>query len=118
MNSALDAVVYVVSLAVAAYALLETLLNRSPGRVQLVGLGLVEAALLALTAGVVVDVAGGGRPAELATFVGYLLTALLLPPAGGVLARMEPTRWGSATVCGAALVVPVLVVRLGQVWHG
>jgi len=118
MNSALSAVVYAVSLAVAAYALVAALMDRPPGRVQLIGLGLVEAAVLALAVGVVADVAGGGRPVETATFVGYLLTTLLLPPAAAALARMEPTRWGSAIVCGAALIVPVLVVRLGQVWHG
>jgi hypothetical protein len=118
VNNALDATVIVVSLVVAAYALVAALLNRPPGLVQLIGLGLIEVAVLALAVGVAVSVAGGGRPAEPATFAGYLLTCLLLPPAGGVLARMEPTRWGSATVCGAALIVPVLVVRLGQVWHG
>ncbi|WP_249714804.1 hypothetical protein [Rhizomonospora bruguierae] len=118
MNSVLSAIVYVVSLAVAVYALVEALVDRPPGRIQVVGLGLVEAAVLALSVGVLVDVIGGGRPAETATFIGYLLTTLLLPPAGVALARMEPTRWGSTTVCGAALIVPVLVVRLGQVWHG
>lgn len=118
MNSTLDTIVIVASLAVAAYALVATLLDRPPGRIQLIGLCLVEAAALALAVGVIASFAGGGRPAEAPTFFGYLLTTLLLPPAGAVLARMEPTRWGSATVCGAALIVPVLVVRLGQVWHG
>ena len=34
-----------------------------------------------------------------------------------VLARMEPTRWGSAIVCAVCLVTPVVVVRLQQTWE-
>ena len=45
-----------------------------------------------------------------------LLPALLLPPAAWILARMEPTRYGSLIVGVAALIMPVLVLRMGQVW--
>ncbi len=47
---------------------------------------------------------------------GYLITTLALLPAGVIMARMEPTRWGSVILGGAALVVPVLVIRLQQVY--
>jgi hypothetical protein len=53
---------------------------------------------------------------ELATFVGYLLTAVLFLPAAAALARMEPTKWGSVIMGAAALVVAVLSLRLLQTW--
>ena len=42
---------------------------------------------------------------------------VVVPPAGVVLARMEPTRWGSLLIGAAAVVVPVLILRLGQIWN-
>ena len=65
--------------------------------------------------------ARGGGPDDgglVVTLIGYMLTALLLPPAGAVLARMEPTRWGSLLIGSAAVIVPVLILRLGQIWNG
>jgi hypothetical protein len=68
----------------------------------------------------VVQLSGGHRPVggDMVTLIGYLLTAVLLPPAGLVLARMEPTRWGSLLIGAAAFIVPVLILRLGQIWNG
>ena len=58
----------------------------------------------------------GEHPVELVTFIGYLLTTVLVLPAGVLLARLEPTRWGSVIGGGSALVVAVLTLRLVQVW--
>jgi hypothetical protein len=58
----------------------------------------------------------GDHPVELATFIGYLLTTVLWLPAGLLLARLEPTRWGSVIGGGSALVLAVLILRLVQVW--
>ena len=80
--------------------------------------GLLALSLVVLVQAIVaaVRLVGGERPEDLATFVGYLLTAALLMPAGLSLARMEPTRWGSVIAGGASLVVAVLTLRLLQVW--
>ena len=43
---------------------------------------------------------------------------LVLPPAGFALARMEPTKWGSAIIAVLGIVEAILVVRLQQVWTG
>ncbi|SCL18736.1 hypothetical protein GA0070616_1579 [Micromonospora nigra] len=106
----------VLSLLVAAWALVSTLRHRAPDRVQLIGLAVLELALLALTVLALVALAGGDRPGEPGAFFGYLVTLLCLPPLAAVLARMEPTRWGSAIVCAVCLVLPVVVVRLQQTW--
>ncbi|MBQ1071778.1 hypothetical protein KBX06_01140 [Micromonospora sp. C31] len=107
----------VLSLLVAAWALVATLRHRAPDRVQLAGLAVLEVTLLALAAVALVALGGGGRPDEPGAFFGYLATLVCLPPLAWVLARMEPTRWGSAIVCAVCLVTPVVVVRLQQTWE-
>lgn len=108
--------VIVASLLLAAAGGVTTLLDRPAGRLHEAGAALVEVALLALTAMTLVAIIGGERPAEPAVFAGYLVTTLALLPVGVVMARMEPTRWGSAIIGGAALVLPVLILRLQDVY--
>ncbi len=107
----------VLSLLVAAWALVAVLRHRAPDRVQLIGLAVLELFLLGLAVLAGVALAGGERPGEPGAFFGYLVTLVFLPPLAAVLARMEPTRWGSAIVCAICLVTPVVVVRLQQTWE-
>ncbi|KAB1140074.1 hypothetical protein ACLQ20_29970 [Micromonospora sp. DT46] len=107
----------VLSLLVAAWALVATLRHRAPDRVQFAGLAVLEVALLALVVVALVAIGGGERPGEPGAFFGYVATVVCLPPLAWVLARMEPTRWGSAIVCAVCLVTPVVVVRLQQTWE-
>lgn len=112
MPSALSTVATVLALLLAAWSLLAAALGRAPDRLQLVGTGLVTLSVVVL----VVSVIPRWGPADPVTFVGYTVTALLLPPAAWVLARLEPTRYGSLIVGVAALIMPVLILRMGQVW--
>ncbi|WP_432900232.1 hypothetical protein ACQP1S_26195 [Micromonospora matsumotoense] len=105
------------SLVLALWSLVAAVRHRPPNLAQFIGLGLLEVALLALTVLALVAVAGGERAGEPGAFFGYLVTLVCLPPLAWVLARMEPTRWGSAIVCAVCLVVPVVVVRLQQTWE-
>lgn len=105
-------------LVVAAYAGLMALLDRPPDRGQLAGLVLVEAVLLVQAVLAVGSMFTGHRPAAMATFVGYLLTAVLIPPVAALFGWTERTRWGSVIIAAACLIVPVLVLRLQQVWGG
>ncbi|MFG2048117.1 hypothetical protein ACGFIW_11895 [Micromonospora sp. NPDC048935] len=107
----------VLSLLVAVWALVAAVRQRPPDRLQFVGLAVLEVALLVLTVLALVAVGGGDRPGEPGAFFGYLVTLVCLPPLAWVLARMEPTRWGSAIVCAVCLVTPVVVVRLQQTWE-
>jgi hypothetical protein len=116
MDGALATVVIVAALALAGWGALTAVLDRPAGRPHEAGAALVEAGLLALTVITLVDIAGGDRPAEPGTFAGYLITTLAVLPTAVVMARMEPTRWGSAIIAGGALVVPVLILRLQQVY--
>lgn len=112
MPSALSTAATVAALLLSAWALLAAALGRPPDRVQLVGTGLVTLSVVVL----VVSVIPRWNPGEPVTFIGYTVTALLLPPAAWVLARLEPTRYGSLIVGVAALIMPVLILRMGQVW--
>ncbi|TDB79254.1 hypothetical protein [Micromonospora sp. KC721] len=106
----------VLSLVVALWSLVAAVRHRRPDRPQFVGLAVLACALLALAGVALVGLGGGARPGEPAAFFGYLVTLVCLPPLAWVLARMEPTRWGSAIVCVVCLVIPVVVVRLQQTW--
>ncbi|MFG2056939.1 hypothetical protein ACGFI9_23255 [Micromonospora sp. NPDC048930] len=107
----------VLSLVIAVWALVAALRHRAPDRLQYAGLAVLELALLALAVVALVAIGGGERPGEPGAFFGYLVTLVCLPPLAWVLARMEPTRWGSAIVCAVCLVTPVVVVRLQQTWE-
>ncbi|WP_442931028.1 hypothetical protein OG470_01280 [Micromonospora sp. NBC_00389] len=117
VDGVLATVSIVLSLLVAVWALVAALRQRPPDRVQFIGLGVLEVALLALSVLALIAVGGGDRPDEPGAFFGYLVTLVCLPPLAWVLARMEPTRWGSAIVCAVCLVAPVVVVRLQQTWE-
>ena len=118
MVDGLATAIIVTSLVVAAVSGVMALRGHPPRVVQLAGLVVVELVLLAQAVAATGRMFTGDRPDELATFVGYLLTALLIPPLAALLGWSERTRWGSVIVAVACLVVPVMVVRLQQVWHG
>jgi hypothetical protein len=121
VNSALSTAVIVASLALAAWSLVTTVRDRAAGTAHLIGAAVVELTTLVLLTSAAVGLARGHRPAEYLTFVGYLAMTALILPAGVILARMEPTRWGAAIIAGATVVLPVLVLRLHQLWpaaHG
>ncbi len=111
-------VVTVAALAVAVWLLVQAYRDRAPGRGEFVALAVVELLVLVHVGASIGRLAGEGGPAEPVPFAGYLVTIALLIPAGWVLARWEPTRWGSLIAGIACLVDPVLVLRLNQVWHG
>jgi hypothetical protein len=118
MVDGLAITIIVTSLLVAAFCGLMAVLDRPPRLAQLAGLAAVEAVLVVQLVVAMGRIFTGDRPEQLATFVGYLLTVVLIPPLAALIAWSERTRWGSAIAAAACLVVPVMVVRLQQVWGG
>jgi hypothetical protein len=95
------------------------LLKRPIGLVALLGfLGLVELGLLVQAVLGLVALAGDHRPIENVTFVCYLIGSLLILPAAAWWARTEKSRWGVGVLLVACLVVPVMILRMTQVWAG
>jgi hypothetical protein len=51
-------------------------------------------------------------------FVGYLLASLVILPAAMWWGIAERSRWGVGVLLVACLVIPVMIVRMNQVWSG
>ncbi|MBI0299238.1 hypothetical protein JBE04_33445 [Streptomyces sp. PRKS01-29] len=84
-------------------------------------IGMAVVALLAIVQLVigVVRLAGGADPHQgVAIFVAYLIGSALAVPIAAFMSLTERTRWGSATVSAAAVVLAVLEVRLYDIWGG
>jgi hypothetical protein len=107
----------VVAVVLALLGAAATLARRRIGLVHVAGTVLLEVLLLVQTALAVVALAGGERPAETATFLGYLVGVLLVPVAGILWARTEPTRWAGGVIVVVGLVVAVMAWRLLQLWE-
>jgi hypothetical protein len=90
--------------------------NRWIDVTHLVGLALVEGALLVQAALALAAIGSGQRPGEFATFIGYLITSVIALPAVVGLAVMERTRYGAVISGAGALVAAILTLRLQQVW--
>jgi hypothetical protein len=116
VNGAVPTTIIVAGLALAAYALLMTALNRRMGLGLLVGLGVLEILLLVLVGLVVARLADGGRPASLPTLIGYLVAMPVVPLLAGFWGALERSRWGPAVIAVAGLVAAVLMVRLHEIW--
>jgi hypothetical protein len=116
MVAVVDWAVIAASLAYAAWALLAVVRDQAPRESYVIGAGVVELLILVQVVVAVVMMAVDGAPDETATFVGYLLMILLIVPLGLFWALAEKSRWGTSVLVVAALVVPVLVVRMQQIW--
>jgi hypothetical protein len=79
---------------------------------------LLEVGLLAQLVAGVVNAVGTERDLDTATFVGYLVGAVVVLPLGAFWSLAERSRWGAGVLAVACLSVPVMVVRLNQLWAG
>ena len=114
VNGAVPTTIIVAGLALAGYALLMTALNRRMSVILLAALGVLEILLLVEVGLIVAKLAGGERPAGLATLIGYLIAMPLVPVAAAFWGLMERSRWGPAVIAVAGLVAAVLMVRLHE----
>ncbi|MBC6462356.1 hypothetical protein [Actinomadura sp. HBU206391] len=118
MIDGLATALIVISLAAAAWTLVPAGRDRPIGWSHLAALAVVEAGLLVQAVIAVVKLAGGEQPQDLTVFIGYLVGSLIILPIGGFLGVAERTRWGSVVAGVACLVVPVVIMRMQQIWQG
>ena len=111
-------VVIVVALALAVWTLLLVALDRPPSLAVFGGAVLLELMLLVFAVGGIVQMIGSHHAFARWEFVGYLLALLLVPVAAVGWGWGEKTRSGTAVIAVGFLVVPVLVLRVQQVWAG
>ncbi|SNS80502.1 hypothetical protein SAMN04488107_3865 [Geodermatophilus saharensis] len=117
MNATLVWSATAVAVVVALAGLASTLAHRRIGLLHLAGAAVLEVVLLVQAVVAGVALAGGERPPETATFLGYLAGVVLLPVAGVLWSRTEPSRWAGTVLAVAALVTLVMVWRLVQLWE-
>jgi hypothetical protein len=94
-----------------------TLARRRIGLLHLWGAALLEAVLVVQAVMAVVLLVRGERLADTPTFLGYLGGIVLLPVAGALWARSEPSRWAGTVLAVAAGAVGVMIWRLLQLWE-
>jgi hypothetical protein len=87
-----------------------------PGRVTYALLALVEIGLVAQLVLGLAMVFDDHRGVSVATYVGYLVGSLVILPLAAGWAWAERTRSGTAVLLVAVLVVPVLFLRLHDIW--
>ncbi len=118
MVDVLPTVLLVASLLAAAWALVLVVIDRAVGMFLLGYLALVELGLLALAVTGFVGLAGTDREVDGLSFGGYLVGALFVLPLGGAWALAERSRWGPGVLVVACLTIPVLILRMNQIWDG
>ncbi|MBO1741003.1 hypothetical protein [Leifsonia sp. TF02-11] len=93
------------------------LAGRVPGDLTMGAVALVELLLIVqLVMAIVAPVLGNSPSGSLAEFYIYLISALLLPLAGGFWALIERNRWSTVILGGVCLAIAVMVYRMGQIW--
>jgi hypothetical protein len=115
VNGPLSVATIVVALVLAVWYLIQAARDKPPTRLDLLAIAVLGVLVAALCVVAVVGMFGPDRPSDEATYGGYLITTIAFAPVGFVLARMEPTRWGSLILGVACLTLPVLVLRLQQI---
>ena len=90
--------------------------DRRPGPVTYTLLALVEVGLVAQLVIGLSRVFDDHRGVSVATYVGYLVGALLILPLAAGWAWAERTRSGTGVLLVGIVVVPVLFLRLHDIW--
>jgi hypothetical protein len=104
------------ALALAAWGGLAALRDRAPDRWLRLGAAVV-AGLVAVQAVIALVLLPGEEGVRVGLFLGYLFTAVLLMPSAMILARLEPTKWGSVILASGGIVLAPLTLRLIQIWN-
>jgi glucose-6-phosphate-specific signal transduction histidine kinase len=102
-----------------AFALLLGIIKRPPSWWSVGSVILVEALLLVqLVVSIVLVVQGQQAKGDTVEFLGYIITALVVPPAAIAWAVLERTRWSTLVLGVAGFTVAVMLVRMWQIWTG
>ena len=107
-----------VGLAIAAWALVHLVIGRPMSRALHASQLVLAAMFVVLAIGGIWQMAGTDRDFAPVEFVGYLVLSPLIPLGSWWWTRGDRTRIGSAIVMVVGLVMPVLVLRIQQVWAG
>lgn len=116
MDNPLGTVIIVVSLALAVWAAVLVARNRGVSTGLFIGAGVLELLMLALLVVGLVQTFTTTHSFQKAVFVGYLVGGLIIPPAGAVWSIEERNRYGSAVMLAVFVIMPIMIIRMRQVW--
>ncbi len=103
----------------AGVALLLGILQRPPSWWSVGTAIAVEAALIIqLVWSIVLVSSGQSAVGDTLEYFGYIITALLVPPAAVIWAIYERTKWSTLVIGLSSLTVAIMVVRMWQIWSG
>jgi hypothetical protein len=98
------------------WGLLTAVINKPPGRAQLIFAAVLEVATVLQTVIALVSLALGFRPAEIGTTVGYLVVVIVIIPIAWFWANNERTRYSGLVMAVAAASVLAMTFRLLSLW--
>ncbi|MCX7521223.1 hypothetical protein OSC27_02895 [Microbacterium sp. STN6] len=93
------------------------LIGRLPGDVSMGATALVALLLIAqLVVTIVSPIVGNDPTGSLAEFYIYLISAVILPFAGGFWALIERNRWSTVILGVVCLAIAVMLYRMHAIW--
>ena len=118
MTGAFATLIIVVSLVIAAWSAVHLVANRPISTYLRASMLVITALFVIFAVGGIVQMAMSDRDFARLEFVGYLVLSPMIPVGAWWWVRGDTSRAGSAILLVVALVMPVLVVRIQQVWAG
>jgi hypothetical protein len=112
----LQIVLSVLAAAVAVWLVVLIVRNREPGDPLYGALALLEVGMVVQLVIGVVRLFGSHPGVNVAAYLGYLIGAVLILPIAFVWSVGERTRAGTGVLLVAVVVIPVLFLRLQQLW--
>jgi hypothetical protein len=91
--------------------------GKQPNDLTMGAIALVTVLLIAqLVVTIVAPLVGNEPRGNLAEFYVYLISAIILPVAGGFWALVERSRWSTVILGLIGLALAVMLYRMGQIW--
>ena len=118
MTGTFATIIIVASLGIAVWAAIHLIINRPISRYLRTSMVALAALFVVFAIGGIVQMVGSDRDFARLEFVGYLVLSPMIPVGAWWWVRGDTSRAGSAILLVVALVMPVLVVRIQQVWAG
>jgi len=107
------------ALAAGLFCILLGLFNRPPSWFSVGAVALVEGFLLVQLAVTIALVATGHQAkGDTVEFFGYIITALIVPPAAVAWSIVDRSRWSTVVIGVSALTIAIMLVRMWQIWSG
>jgi hypothetical protein len=104
---------------VGLFAVFLGIIRRPPSWWSVGSVAVIEGFLLVQLAVSIALVATGSQAkGDTVEFFGYIITALIVPPAAIAWAVLERTRWSTLVLGVAGLTVAIMLVRMWQIWSG